>query len=84
MTVAGAAALARLIAENRELRNELARERIALAVATGHPHARHPWVGRRSLTGQLITPDDVEAALVDDEADAARRGLLDDDERDTP
>jgi hypothetical protein len=52
---------------------------------TGHRYADHPDVGRRSLAGTVITPDDVARAIDDDAADQRWRAALDhDDEDDTP
>lgn len=84
MTVPGAQALARCIAERRQLADDLARARTALAAATGHPHADHPYVGRRSLTGTLITPQDVQRLLDEETIDHAWRAAIDDTEQVEP
>lgn len=50
-------------------------------MSTPHPYANHPDVGKRSLAGTIITPDDVARAEEEIAADAMMRAQLD-DERD--
>lgn len=45
-------------------------------MSTPHPYADHPDVGKRSIVGTIITPDDVARRVEQERADHAFRAQL--------